>query len=197
MKGLRKLRQRDLALLLIALTALLAVLWYVYLFRPATARIAQLEGEITQLGADIRVGEIARDNIAQLQAELERLELEKAAFLAELPLESEVASLIDQLRLGAEGAGVGFGSISKGGGSGEQIQGVRPIGFSVATEGSYPSTMGFMNILEGLQRFTKIQRVGFTVDEQGVEDPMLSTNYDFTVYVYTGETLEASAEGAP
>lgn len=194
--SLRNLRQRDLALILVVVSILIAVLWYFYMFRPASARIAALEGQIDTLNADIRTGEIARDNIEQLEAELARLELEKQAFLAELPLESEVAALIDQLRLGAEGAGVGFTSISKGGGNDEQIQGVRPIGFSVATAGNYPSTMTFLNILEGLQRFTKIRQVGFNVDEEGVDNPELSANYDFTVYVYTGENAQAATTGA-
>ncbi len=193
--NLRALRQRDIALIIMVATLLLGVLWYFYLFRPASERITELESQITQLNADIRTGEIARDNIEQLETELARLELEKAAFLAELPLESEIASLIDELRLGATGAGVGFTSVSKGGGSDEQLQGVRPIGFTVATEGNYPDTMTFLNILESLQRFTKIRQVGLSVEEEGIDNPELSATYDFTVYVYTGAvtTSEAAA----
>ena len=184
--NLRNLRQRDVALILVVATLLAAALWYFYMFRPSSARITELETQIDQLNADIRTGEVARANIAQLEEQIARLELEKEAFLAELPLESEVSSLIDQLRLGATGAGVVFNSVSKSGGGNEQIQGVRPIGFTVATEGNYPATMTFLNILESLQRFTKIRQVGLSVGEQGVNDPPLNATYDFTVYVYTG-----------
>lgn len=185
--NLRNLKQRDLALIIVGLTLGVGLLWYFYMFRPAEARIAELDAQITQLNADIRTGEIARANIEQLEAELARLELERQAFLAELPLESEVSSLIDQLRVGAADADVTFVSVSKSGSTNEQIQGVRPIGFSVATEGNYPDTMTFLNILESLQRFTKIRQVGFSVGEPGINDPPLSALYDFTVYVYTGE----------
>lgn len=188
----RTLRQRDVALIIIVLTVLLGLLWYFYMFRPAEERIVDLEAQIEQLNADIRVGEIARANIAQLEQELERLELEREAFLAELPLESEVASLIDQLRFGAEDADVTFSSVSKSGSNNEQIQGVRPIGFSVATRGAYPNTMSFLNILESLQRFTKIRQVGLSVEEQGIDDPALNASYDFTIYVYTGDDAEGS-----
>lgn len=185
--NLRSLRQRDIALILVAVTLLAAALWYFYLFRPSSERVTALETQIDQLNADIRTGEVARANIAQLEEQIARLELEKAAFLAELPLESEVASLLDQLRLGAAGAGVTFDSVSKSGGGNEQIQGVRPIGFTVATAGNYPATMTFLNILESLQRFTKIRQVGLSVGEQGNSDPPLNATYDFTVYVYTGQ----------
>jgi type IV pilus assembly protein PilO len=194
--SLKSLRQRDIALIIIALTLLATALWYFYMFRPAEARINDLNLRVAQLNTDIRTGEIARDNIAQLEAELARLDLERQAFLAELPLESEVSSLLDQLRFGAAGAGVIFNSVSKSGNTNEQIQGVRPIAFSVATEGDYPETMTFLSILESLQRFTKISQVGLSVNEQGIDNPPLSATYDFTVYVYTGEGATQTAAGA-
>ena len=185
--NLRKLRQRDIALGIIVLTVILGVLWYFYMYQPAQGRIAELNTQIEELNADIRTGEIARDNIQSLQDELARLALERQAFLEELPLESEVSALIDQLRVGAETAGVDFNSVSQGGGGSEQIQDVRSLGFSVATDGSYVNTMNFLDILESLRRFTKIRQVGLSVQDDGVNDPSLNATYDFAVYVYTGQ----------
>ena len=185
--NLRKLRQRDIALGIVVLTVALGVLWYFYMYQPAKDRIAELNTQIEGLNADIRTGEIARDNIQSLQDELARLALERQAFLEELPLESEVSALIDQLRVGAEAAGVDFNSVSQGGGGSEQIQDVRSLGFSVATNGSYLNTMNFLDILESLRRFTKIRQVGLSVQDDGVNDPSLNATYDFAVYIYTGQ----------
>ena len=185
--NLRKLRQRDIALAIIVLTVILGVLWYFYLYQPAQGRIAELNTQIEGLNADITTGEIARDNIQSLQDELTRLALERQAFLEELPLESEVSTLIDQLRVGAEAAGVDFNSVSQSGSGNEQIQDVRSLGFSVSTNGSYLNTMNFLDILESLRRFTKIRQVGLAVQDDGVNDPSLNATYDFAVYVYTGQ----------
>ena len=73
------------------------------------------------------------------------------------------------------------------GSANEQIQEVRPIGFSVATQGTYADTMSFLGNLEGLQRFTKIGNVSLSLEDNASSDPMLNASYDFTVYVYTGE----------
>ena len=185
--NLRKLRQRDIALAIIVLTVVLGVLWYFYLYQPAQGRIAELNTQIEGLNADITTGEIARDNIQSLQDELARLALERQAFLEELPLESEVSALIDQLRVGAETAQVDFNSVSQSGSGNEQIQDVRSLGFSVSTNGSYVNTMNFLDILESLRRFTKIRQVGLAVQDDGVNDPSLNATYDFAVYIYTGQ----------
>src|SRR5690606_28952171 len=95
------------------------------------------------------------------------------------------AGLIDQLRLSAARADVVVQSLSQGTAS-EQVQDVRPIGFSVQTQGTYGQTMEFLASLESLQRFTKIGRVSLAVDNNESADPLLNAAYDFTVYVYTG-----------
>lgn len=185
--SLSSLRQRDIALIVIVLTILLGVAWFYYMYRPAGERIDALEIQIDGLNADILRGETARDNIEALRAELERAQVERSAFLAELPRESEVAGLLNQIRIGAQAAEVQFESINQSGGAGEQIQDVRPIGFSVSTQGEYLETMNFLDILESLQRFTKIRQVGLNVEDDGIDSPNLNATYDFTVYVYTGE----------
>ena len=184
--NLRKLRQRDVALLIIVLTVLLSLLWYFYLYRPTQARITEIDLQIETLNADIRTGEIARDSIDALEADIAALQEQRNEFLAELPLASEVSGLLDQLRLGAEAAGVDFSSVSQSGPGSEEIESVRSLGFSVATTGSYAQTMSFLNLLESLRRFTKIRQVSLATSDDGVDNPGLSTTYDFTVYVYMG-----------
>lgn len=184
--NLRNLRQRDISLAILALTVLLAVLWFFYMYQPAQDRIAQLDGQIAQLNQQILVGERARASIEQLQADIAELAARRLEFLQALPRESEVAALIEQLRLGADVAGVTFNSISQGGAGGEQIDDVRAIGFTVVTNGNYAATVDFLSILERLQRFTKIRQIGLSVADDGLDDPQLNATFDFSVYVFTG-----------
>jgi Tfp pilus assembly protein PilO len=184
--SLRNLRQRDIALILIVLTVIGGVLWYYYLYQPAQDRIASLEAEIQRLDVDIRRGEDARRNLPELRLAVALLEEERRVFLSQLPTESQVASVIDDLRLSADAAGVQIQSFSQGSASAD-VQDVRPLGFTVASTGTFGETMGFLGVLEGLQRYTKLNQVGLSVAADDSEDPDLSTNVGFTVYVFTGE----------
>lgn len=183
--SLRRLKQRDWAIILIVLSVLGAGLWYWFMYRPTQDRIAELEAEIARLDTQIERGEAARRNLPALRLAVAELEQDRREFLAQLPTESEVADYIDSLRLSAADADVIVNSLGQGGG-GENIQDVRPIGFNLATSGPFAETMAFLGTLEELQRFTKINQVSLSVSEQ-VDDPSLNANFGFTVYVFTGE----------
>lgn len=183
---LRNLRQRDIALVCIALTVLAAVLWYFYMYRPTLLEAQELEQDISTLTAQVARGEAARRNLPTLRLEVAQLEREREIFLSQLPRESEVAALLDQLRESAADAdvevmGIGQGNVS------EPIQDVRPIGFNLNSVGTFSQTMSFLGELEELQRFTKIRQVALNVPgDAGGNDPELSSNFAFTVYVFTG-----------
>ncbi len=183
--SLRNLRQRDIAIILVVLTIIGGVLWYFYWWQPAQDRIVELEAEITRLDVEIRRGEDARRNLPELRLAVALLEEERRVFLSQLPTESQVANVIDDLRLSAEAGGVTIASFSQGGAA-ENIQDVRPIGFTVASSGSFGEVMNFVGVLEGLQRYTKIRQIGLSVAADDSADPDLTSNIAFTVYVFTG-----------
>jgi type IV pilus assembly protein PilO len=183
--SLSRLRQRDWAIIFIVLSVIGAGLWYWFMYRPTQENITALEDEIARLDTQIERGEAARRNLPALRLAVAELEQDRREFLAELPQESEVADLIDSLRISASEADVIVNSLGQGS-AGEDIQDVRPIGFSLATTGSFSETMEFLGTLETLQRFTKINQVSLSVSEQ-IEDPPLNANFGFTVYVFTGE----------
>lgn len=180
-----KLRQRDIAIIAIVLSLVAGALWYFYMYRPTQDRITQLESDISRLDIEIRRGEDARRNLPDLRLAVAQLEEDRRVFLSELPRESDISGLIDQLRVSAASADVLVQSLSQGTAS-EQVQDVRPIGFSVRTQGTYADTMQFLSSLEGLQRFTKIGNVSLSLESNESNDPLLNASYDFTVYVYTG-----------
>ncbi len=183
--SLRNLRQRDWAIIFIVLSILAGVLWYFYMYKPTQEQITVLEDDIARLDIEIRRGEDARRNLPDLRLAVAQLEEDRRVFLAELPRESDVAGLIDQLRVSASNSDVIVNSFSQGTAQ-ESIQDVRPIGFSVATQGTFGDTMTFLSRLEELQRFTKIQQVGLNLEDNTSTDPTINATYAFTVYVYTG-----------
>lgn len=185
---LRKLRQRDIALAMIVLSVVAAVLWWFFLYQPTQDRIAELQAEIARLDTTIADGERARANLPQLRQTVAELEADRAEFLRQLPLESEIGDFIEQIRVTASESDVEVLSFNQGNAS-ENIQDVRPISFTVNNRGDFGATMGFLQQLETLQRFTKISQVGLSssdAEDASPDDPLLNSNYTFTIYVYTG-----------
>jgi Tfp pilus assembly protein PilO len=193
--NLKKLRQRDITIIIAVVTLLLGVLWWFYMFQPSRARVAELEVKITDLNAQIDVGETAKRNLPQLEEQLAQAQADKAEFLRQLPRASEVSGLIETLRQTAAKQGVTLISLNQGSVAEGVIQDIRSIDFSLATSASYIPTMDFLNTLEGLKRFTKVRQVSLSKADEGIDNPILDSNFDFSVYVYTGgETAETAPE---
>lgn len=189
--NLGKLRQRDWTIIIAVLTVIAGVLWYFYMFKPTLETIAGLNQEIVELNDEIEVGNRAKANIPQLQEQKRQAEADRDDFLRELPRESDVASLLDTLRLSASEAGIVLESINQGRSEGGAVQDVRALGFSLATVGKFGETMTFLDTLENLKRFTRVQQVDLSTNEDGIDNPELNASYDFTVYVYTGADVGA------
>lgn len=183
--NLRNLRQRDIAVILIVLTVIAGVLWYFYMYQPSQDRVLELEGDIQRLEVEIRRGEDARRNLPDLRLAVALLEEERRVFLSQLPTESQVSALIDSLRTSGEAAGVTIRGFSQSAAQ-STVEDVQAIGFSVSADGRFVESMGFIDLLENLQRFTKLNTVGLALAADDSEDPNLNTSVGFTVYVFTG-----------
>lgn len=184
--SLKNLKQRDIALIILVLVVVAAGLWYLYMYQPTLDRITQLEDERDRLQVEVQRGEAAERNLPTLREEVALLELERIAFLQELPTESEVAGILQQVRESAETSNVILDQLSQGNVS-ENIQDVRPLGFDFAASGNYLQTMTFLQSLEELQRYTKIRQVSLSRGgSEDADDPDLSSNFALTFYVYTG-----------
>lgn len=197
--SLRDIRQRDWTIIIIVLTILAAVAWYYWMFAPTREAIQAQRIEIEQLEADIEVGRRARASLPQLEEDLAQAQRDRAAFLAQLPNESEVSQLIENLRVVASNSNVVLASIDQGSNASDDIQDVRALGFSLSTAGKFGQVMTFTNALENLERFTRVEQVDLSVSEDGIDNPDLNATYDFTVYVYTGEaepTLSPDTEAS-
>ncbi|HHO55729.1 MAG TPA: hypothetical protein ENK21_05025, partial [Trueperaceae bacterium] len=187
----RSLKQRDISIVIMVLTLALAGLWYMYMFRPTQTRISELQDRKANLETQIKKGEQAKANLPQIREELVRLDSEFRAFLSELPNKDDVAQLIKTLRKEANTNGITLESLSQSKSNLTEIEGIRPINFSLSTNGKYSTTMSFLNNLENLERYTKVKQVGLSVDRKNSDDPQITASYEFVVYVYTGDTPEA------
>ena len=183
--SLRNLKQRDIAIIFIVLSIIGGVLWYFFMYQPTRDEIAGLTAEIEDLDRRIQQGEEAVRNLEDLRLTVAELEQDRREFLAQLPLESEIANLIDQLRLSASDSDVLITNFSQGG-SNTEIDDVRVIGFNVATQATFFETMTILGLLEDLQRFTKINQVSLTTNEDSIVNPELNSNYNFEIFVFTG-----------
>lgn len=181
----KRLRQRDIAIIMIVLSILLGVAWYFYMYQPTQDDITTLEDDIARLDTDIRRGEDARKNLPELRLAVAQLEQDRRDFLAQLPRESDVSGLIDALRSSAMNSDMQVNGFSQSTAS-ENVQDVRPIGFRISLQGTFQQTMAFLSRLEGMQRYAKIQNVGLNLDGNDSSDPLINSDFGFTVYVYTG-----------
>ncbi len=182
---LKRLKQRDWAIIFIVVSVILAVVWYFYMYSPTQDRIAQLESDIARLDGDIRRGEDARRNLPTLRLAVQELEADRREFLSQLPRESDIAGLIDSLRASALDSDVLLQSFGQGSAQ-DQVTDVRSIGFNIATSGTYGQTMDYLARLETMQRFAKIGQVSLNLEDNDSTDPLLNAAFSFTVYVYTG-----------
>lgn len=182
-----RLKQRDITLIVLVVVAAALAGWYFLMYQPKLDEIAGLEDERSRLELEVQRGEAAEKNLPALREEVAQLELERVAFLAQLPLESDVAGVLEQLRVSAADAGVELQQLSRSG-AGENIQDVRPLGFQVSTSGDFAQLVTFLQAVEELQRFTKVNSVALSRSGEAESDnPGLDGSVALTVYVYTGE----------
>ena len=186
-KGASDLGQRNIALIVMFLVIIGALVWYYLALQPMQERIKELQEDIVGLEGEIREVERARDEIQGIEESLAKEQEKWKAFLEELPQQHEIAQLIEDLRLFAVNNDLRLLDINATNSSGNSnIPNVAALAFSATTEGAYDPTMRFLQELEDLQRFTKIGRIDFSIDGATVVEPNLQTDFEFTVFTFTG-----------
>ncbi len=145
--SLRNLKQRDIAIIFIVLSIIGGVLWYFFMYQPTRESITVLSTQIEDLDRRIRQGEEAVRNLEDLRLKVAELEQDRRNFLAQLPLESEIENLIDQLRFSASESDVLITNFSQGS-SNVDIDDVRAIGFTISSLATFFETMTFLGFLE-------------------------------------------------
>lgn len=191
---LRNLGQREWALVSILLVALLGVAWYYFLITPMREEIAQVQSEIDQLTLERNRGLQAQRALPELRAALAQLQAERAAFLRALPPEERLYAVLNELSQEALRSGVVLKSFTRSPTS-APVPEVRAVNLALQLEAPFPETYAFLRRLEGISRFSTVSGLNLSVAGQDL-NPTLNTSLTLTLYMLAkGTQVEGSPPG--
>ncbi len=192
---LASLSSRVIAFIVIGLSCLVALVWYLTAYQSAQTTIASLTTEIDALESKRQIGENAKRNVQRLCGVVAGLEADKAGFLAQLPSSEQFSSLLTNLRTGIETNKGQLNSLTRqlnpASGAAPIPAGIRAVNLSMALEGTYGSLYSILVSLEQQQRFLNVENVSFSQGNQATiagdrpsSNPNLSSALSLTAYVY-------------
>lgn len=140
---------RNALLLAVLAAALLIVLWFLFLFRPASDELADVNAEIEaaleqqqQLEAEIQRLQDIRSNVTSIEADL-------AAYNAVIPQDPGLPSLLRQLQMAADDSGLELASVAPGEPAVvEELPDIRSIALTVEVRGGYFQVVDFLRRIE-------------------------------------------------
>lgn len=193
---LANLSSRVIAFIVIGLSLLVALTWYLTLYQSAQTTIADLSTEIDALQAKKQIGENAQRNVIRLCGVVAGLEQEKVSFLAQLPSSEQFSVLLAGIRNNIATNQGQLNSISRQlatAGTSPIPVGIRAVNLTLNLEGTYGSLFGILVALEKQQRFLSVQNLNFSqanqaqtpdVDPNSLTNPKLTSSLNIAAYVY-------------
>ncbi len=182
---LAKIGQREIAIIVIILTLVAAAAWYFTWYNNAQDKIEQIQANIERLTIERNRGRAAKRALPQLEATIADYEGQIAEFLKALPPREEFANVLQDLSDRAKATGVTVRSISRSPGE-SQVEDVRAVNVSLTLESPFPELFVYLKKLEDMKRFSTIDGLTMSLSEANSYNPLLSTNMTMTVYVYEG-----------
>ncbi|TBH17461.1 type 4a pilus biogenesis protein PilO [Thermus thermamylovorans] len=178
---LARLGQREWALIAIALTLAVALLWYFFLIVPLRQETDLVRQEIARLIPERDRGRQAQRALPELRAAIAELQAERQAFLRALPREEQLSALLSEVLGEAVRSGVTVRSFTRSPTS-APVPEVRAVNLALSLEAPFPETYAYLQRLEGLSRFSTLS--GLNLSVQGQEaNPSLATSLTLTFYV--------------
>jgi len=193
-RSLNKLDSRTIAIAVIAVSLLVAVLWYYLWYKPAQERILALEQEIQMLKEERDRGLEAKRNLPELRKKIAELEKEIEEFLAALPKEEKFYEVLELLSSSAKESDVTLTSLSRSPAQSE-IADVASIDVAMNVEAPFPALYTFLKRLEELRRYSTINEVQLSLAKQDLKNPTISASLSARFYVYRGQPEETYGEG--
>jgi Type II secretion system (T2SS), protein M subtype b len=188
------LSSRIIAFIVIGLSLLVALIWFLTAYQSAQTTIADITSQIQDLEAKKQVGENAQRNVIRLCGVVAGLEVDKANFLNSLPSSEQFSKLLTNIRTQIASNKGQLNSITRqlGVGGGTTIPaGIRAVNLTLALEGTYSSLFGILVALEQQQRFLSVDNLSFNQGSQApnadpalIANPKLSSNLSIAAYVY-------------
>ncbi|RTG96882.1 competence protein [Thermus scotoductus] len=178
---LARLGQREWALIAIALTLVVALLWYFLLIVPIRQETESVRQEINALIPERDKGRQAQRALPELRATIAELQAERQAFLRALPKEERLSQVLNEILTEALRSGVTVRSFTRSPTS-APVPEVRAVNLALSLEAPFPETYAYLQRLEGLSRFSSISGLNLSVQGQEV-NPSLNTSLTLTLYV--------------
>lgn len=178
---LARLGQREWALIAIALTLVVALLWYFLLIVPIRQETESVRQEINALIPERDKGRQAQRALPELRATIAELQAERQAFLRALPKEERLFQVLNEILTEALRSGVTVRSFTRSPTS-TPVPEVRALSLALSLEAPFPETYAYLQRLEGLSRFSSISGLNLSVQGQEV-NPSLNTSLTLTLYV--------------
>lgn len=196
MLNLSRLGQREWALLVMALTVVLALLWYFLLIVPLRQETETVRNEIATLIPERDRGRQAQRALPELRAAIAELQAERQAFLRALPREERLGEVLNALLSEAARSGVTVRALNRSPTS-APVPEVRAVNLALSLEGPFPETYTYLKRLEGLSRFSSISGLSLAVAGEPTPNPTLDTSLTLTLYMLAKDVEELQAPGNP
>ncbi|AFV75511.1 type 4a pilus biogenesis protein PilO [Thermus oshimai] len=195
--SLSRLGQREWALLVMALTVILALLWYFLLIAPIRQETEAVRNEIATLIPERDRGRQAQRALPELRAAIAELQAERQAFLRALPREERLGEVLNALLSEAARSGVTVRALNRSPTS-APVPEVRAVNLALSLEGPFPETYAYLRRLEGLSRFSSISGLSLAVAGEPSLNPTLNTSLTLTLYMLAKDVEELEqASGTP
>ena len=182
---LAKIGQREIAIIVIILTLIAAAGWYFTWYSNAQDNIEKIQADIDRLTIERNRGLAAKRALPQLEATIANYESQIAEFLKALPPREEFASVLQDLSDRAKATGVTVKTIGRSPAE-SKVEDVRAVNVSLTLESPFPELFVYLKKLEDMKRFSTIDGLTMSLSEANSYNPLLSTNLTMTVYVYEG-----------
>ncbi|WP_457637312.1 type 4a pilus biogenesis protein PilO [Oceanithermus sp.] len=182
---LAKIGQREIAIIVIVLTLIAAAGWYFTWYSNAQEEIKQIQADIDRLTLERNRGLAAKKALPQLEATIANYEGQIAEFLKALPPREKFANVLQDISDRAKAAGVTVKTIDRSPGQ-SKVENVRAINVSLTLESPFPELFVYLKKLENMKRFSTIDGLTMSLSQANSYNPLISTNLIMTVYVYEG-----------
>ncbi len=181
-----RLRQRDIALLVLGLLVVIALLWYYLLYTPVQNQISQTQNQLAALKAQVLTAEAAERSLPQLRASIAQLKVQEALFLKALPLTVQSGPLVRALHTRINQVGAVLQNISQSVGGTSVARGVEPIGISLSLKGTFQAIYALLHQVQHMQRFAVINSLslGGSGGKSIGASPLLQVQLSLSAYSF-------------
>jgi type IV pilus assembly protein PilO len=177
----KQIKPRNQALIVIGVAVGgLALFWYAILM-PISQENATLQSSLDSLNSQIAIAEQRAQQLAQIRAETQLLEVRLAELTSILPLERETEGILEEIRTAAEEVAMTIVSVVPQGAIEREVYSEWPWSFQV--QSTYHSMALFLDRVRTIPRMVNVSSVAMRTDGDGVTSSV-SADFTATTFVY-------------